>query len=144
MNSNNVNSCFNSIYASCHSFQYREISLIRPPMVLDTSTLNTEQVSLTRPIWIENCILVLKQMVLIVRGSYFYLTIYCISYQGTISNIHSLKNTFCELSFLQYSLFKCYTYNKCSANNWLWACQSDNTICDIYIAATIFINCHIT
>ena len=36
-------------------------------MVLVENGLNSEEVSLMRPIYIENCILVLKEMVLIVR-----------------------------------------------------------------------------
>ena len=41
--------------------------LIRPPMVLLESGLNSEKVSLITPIYIVNCILVLKQVVLIKR-----------------------------------------------------------------------------
>ena len=44
--------------------------IIRPPMVLVESGLNiqcSDQVSLMRPIYIENCISVLKQVVLIAR-----------------------------------------------------------------------------
>ena len=41
--------------------------LIRPLKVLVKSGLNSEQVSLMRPIYIEKCILVKKQVVLIAR-----------------------------------------------------------------------------
>ena len=44
-----------------------EFLIIRPPIVLVESGLLSEQVSLLRPICIENCILVLKQLVLIVK-----------------------------------------------------------------------------
>ena len=47
--------------------KYSEVWIIRPPMVLDESGLNSEKVSLMRLICIENCISVLKQVVLIVR-----------------------------------------------------------------------------
>ena len=48
-------------------YQYSEIPIIRPPTVLVKSGLDSEQVSLMRPIFIENFILVLKQVVLIAR-----------------------------------------------------------------------------
>ena len=47
------------------SYKYREIPIIRPPMVLIESGINNEQVSLMRPICTENCISVLKQVVLL-------------------------------------------------------------------------------
>ena len=46
---------------------FKEVPIIRPPMVLVESGLNNEQVSLMRPIYIENCISVLKQVILIAR-----------------------------------------------------------------------------
>ena len=42
---------------------YSEVQIIRPPMVLVESGLNSKQVSLMRFIWVENCISVLKQVV---------------------------------------------------------------------------------
>ena len=53
-------------------------------MVLVRNGLNSEQVLLMRPIYIENCILVLKQVVLIARvvlilsGLYSGILLYCI------------------------------------------------------------------
>ena len=47
--------------------QYSEVLIIRPPVVLSESGLNSDQVSLMRPIYIEKSILVLKQVVLIAR-----------------------------------------------------------------------------
>ena len=45
-------------------YNYSEVPIIRPPMVLVVSGLNGEQVSLLmRPIYIENCNLVLKLVV---------------------------------------------------------------------------------
>ena len=41
---------------------YSEVPIIRPPMLLAKSCLNIGHVSLTGPICIENCILVLKQV----------------------------------------------------------------------------------
>ena len=46
---------------------YSEVPIIRPPMVLVDSDLNSEQVSKMRPIYIENCFLELKQVVLIAK-----------------------------------------------------------------------------
>ena len=42
-----------------------QICMLKPPMVLEESGLISVQVSLMRPIYIEKCILVLKQVVLI-------------------------------------------------------------------------------
>ena len=50
-----------------HTFWYSEVLIIRPSMVLVESGLNSEQVSLMSVIYIEKCILVLKQVVLIAR-----------------------------------------------------------------------------
>ena len=47
--------------------KYSEVPIIRPPKVLVENGHNSEQVSLMRPIYIENCILVLKQVVLMAR-----------------------------------------------------------------------------
>ena len=41
--------------------------LVKPPMVLVESGLNSEYASLMSPIYIENCILVFKQVVLIAK-----------------------------------------------------------------------------
>ena len=56
-------SSFNIIFCLLY---YSEV-LLRPQIVLVESGLNSDQVSLTRPIYIEKCILVQKQVVLIVR-----------------------------------------------------------------------------
>ena len=50
------------IRLTCY-ISYREVLLTRPPMVLVESGLNSEQVSLMRPFYIEKCILVQKQVV---------------------------------------------------------------------------------
>ena len=42
------------------SDKYSEVPIIRPPMILVESGLNDEQVLLMKPIYIEKCILVLK------------------------------------------------------------------------------------
>ena len=47
--------------------KYSEATTIRPPLLLIESGLNSEQVSLMKTIYIENCILVLKQVVLVAR-----------------------------------------------------------------------------
>ena len=47
--------------------KYNEVPIRRLPMEFVERCLNIEQVSLMRPISIENCILVLKQVVLIAR-----------------------------------------------------------------------------
>ena len=46
---------------------YSEVPIIRPPGVLVGSGLNSEQVSLRRPIYIEKYILVMKQVILLAR-----------------------------------------------------------------------------
>ena len=52
-----------------HTRLYSIMPIIRPPMVLVESCLNSEQVSLMRPVYIENSISVLKHIVLIARIS---------------------------------------------------------------------------
>ena len=52
-------------YSILYLCLYSEVPIIRPPMILVESGLNGEQVSLMKPIYIETCILVLKQVVLI-------------------------------------------------------------------------------
>ena len=49
------------------SFKYSKVPIIRPLIVLVESDLNNGQLSLMRPIYIENCMLILKQVVLIGR-----------------------------------------------------------------------------
>ena len=43
------------------SILYSKVPLTRPPMVLVEAAFNSEQASLMRPFYIEECILVLKQ-----------------------------------------------------------------------------------
>ena len=52
------------IQINVHKNQYSEVPVIRPPLVLVESGLNSDQVSLMRPVYIEKCILVLKEVVL--------------------------------------------------------------------------------
>ena len=47
-----------------------EVPIVRPPLVLVESGLNSEQVSLMRAIYFGKCILVLKQVVLIARTNF--------------------------------------------------------------------------
>ena len=54
-------------YTSFLLNNYGEVPIIGPPMVLVEGGLNSEQVSLMRPIYTEKCILVLKQVILIAR-----------------------------------------------------------------------------
>ena len=56
------------LYKPCFS-QYTSLLIIRPPIVLVESGLNSEQVSLMSPIYIEKCILELKQRVFIAQWS---------------------------------------------------------------------------
>ena len=51
--------------------RYSEVLLIRLPMVLVENGLNNEQVTYMRHIYIENCILVLKQVVFIREWSLY-------------------------------------------------------------------------
>ena len=46
---------------------YSEVQIIRKPMALAECGFNSEQVSLMRPIYFENCIMVLKQVVFIAK-----------------------------------------------------------------------------
>ena len=47
------------------SLNYSEVPIIRPPMVVVENGLNSDLVTLMRPIYIEKCILILKQVVLV-------------------------------------------------------------------------------
>ena len=69
--------------------------LIKPPMVLVERGLNSEQVSLIKPIYIENCILVLKQVVLITRVVF----------------IAELYYNTSDIILLNWFMFKCYYGN---------------------------------
>ena len=75
-----------------YMYMYSEVPLITPPMVVVESGLNSEQVSSMKPICIENCILVLKQVVLIVRVVLISSGLYCVNNQ--IFNSWSFENSF--------------------------------------------------
>ena len=57
----------NFIASDFRLYSYSKVPIIQPPMVLVESGLYSKQVSLMRPIYIKNSILVVKQVVLIVR-----------------------------------------------------------------------------
>ena len=63
---------------AAYCYMYSEVRIIRPPMVLVESGLNSEQVSLIRPICTEIYILVLNQVVLILARAILILGgLYC-------------------------------------------------------------------
>ena len=69
-------------------YKYHENPITRPPMVLLESCLNSDQVSLMRPIYIENCIMELKQVVLIARVVFILSGLY----NGTLLYYNSIIN----------------------------------------------------
>ena len=72
------------------------VRLIRPPIVLAESGLNSEQVSLMRPIYIEKCISILKQIVLIERVVLILSGLFSdrlfVGFLKSSGNNHSLEN----------------------------------------------------
>ena len=80
---------------NCNAF---EVPIIRPPMFLEESGLNSEQATIMRPIYCENRILVLKQVVFMARvvfrvilfsRSLLYNELSIAKYLSQLPNFHS-------------------------------------------------------
>ena len=76
-----------------------------PPIVLDKIGLNSKQVSLMRPIYIEKCILVLKQVVLIARMVLFLSGLF----SGTLLYKETMNWGYVNLSSLCFFCIKIFS-----------------------------------
>ena len=76
---------------------YSQVQIIRPPLVLVGISINSEQVSLIRPIYIHKCILVLKQVVLTVR------VVLITKFHCKINVQSCLSTCMCSFMFVFYS-----------------------------------------